>query len=151
MPRFADLRRFALEVAISEINQTSRLTLTATPRKVGRTVASVTISWEEKPLEQKQDAKRELDRPKVGRKARREGTAEAPVLAFPGGGSLKGTEPWDSLARTHVTRVQGGHLPDLRGLTDAFRNWCETKSIPLDANGIDRTFIGFCKGYRPII
>jgi hypothetical protein len=151
MPRFADLRRFALEVAISEINQTSRLMLTATARKVGRTVASVTISWEEKPLEQKQDAKRELDRPKVGRKARREGTAEAPVLIFTKSGTLKGTEPWDSLARTHVTRIQGGHLPDLRGLTDAFRNWCAAKSIPLNAKGIDRTFIGFCKGYRPII
>jgi hypothetical protein len=114
-------------------------------------VTSVTISWEEKPLEQKQDARRELDRPKVGRKARRDGTAEAPALTFPKSGSLKGSEPWDSLAREHVTRVQGGHLPDLRGLTDAFRNWCEAKSIPLDAKSIDRTFIGFCKNYRPII
>jgi hypothetical protein len=149
--RFADLNRDIIKPAIAEINQTSRLTLTATPRKIGRTVASVTISWEEKPLEQKQDAKRELDRPKVGRKARRDGTAETPVLAFPKSGSLKGTEPWDSLARTHVTRVQGGHIPDLRGLTDAFRNWCEAKAIPLDAKGIDRTFTGFCKTYRPII
>ena len=151
LDRFADFNRRAFQPAIAEINQTSRLTLTATPRKVGRTVASVTISWEEKPLEQKQDTRRELDRSKVGRKARRDRTAEAPVLAFPKSGSLKGTEPWDSLARTHVTRVQGGHIPDLRGLTDAFRNWCEAKSIPLDAKGIDRTFIGFCKTYRPII
>ena len=44
-----------------------------------------------------------------------------------------------------------GHVPDLRGLTDAFRNWCEAKGIPLDAQGIDRTFVGFCKNYRPII
>lgn len=151
LSRWTHLYRDALKPAIAEINQTSRLTLTATPRKVGRTVASVTISWEEKPLEQKQGTRRELDRPKVGRKARREGTAEAPVPAFPKSGSLKGTEPWDSLARTHVTRVRGGHIPDLRGLTDAFRNWCEAKAIPLDAKGIDRTFIGFCKGYRPII
>jgi len=149
--RFADLNRDVLKSAIAEVNQTSRLTLTATPRKVGRTVASVTISWEEKPLEQKKDTRRELDRPKVGRKARREGTAETPALAFPKSGSLKGTEPWDGLARTHVTRVQGGHIPDLRGLTDAFRNWCEAKAIPLDAKGLDRTFTGFCKTYRPII
>jgi hypothetical protein len=65
MTRFADFRRFALEAAISEINQTSRLTLTATPNKIGRTVASVTIAWEKKPLEGKQDTRRELDRPKV--------------------------------------------------------------------------------------
>ena len=81
--RFADLNRDVIKPAIAEINQTSRLTLTATPRKIGRTVASVTISWEEKPLEQKQDAKRELDRPKLGRKARRDGTAETPVLPSP--------------------------------------------------------------------
>jgi len=151
LAQFGHLNSRAIQPAIAEINQTSRLMLTATPRKVGRTVASVTISWEEKPLEQKKDTRRELDRPKVGRKARREGTAETPALAFPKSGSLKGTEPWDSLARTHVTRVQGGHIPDLRGLTDAFRNWCEAKAIPLDTNGIDRTFIGFCKTYRPII
>jgi hypothetical protein len=151
LDRFSHLNSRAIQPSITEINKLSRLTLTAMPHKVGRTVASVTISWAEKPLEQKQDARRELERPKVGRKARREGTAEAPLLAFPGSGSLKGTEPWDSLARTHVTRVQGGHIPDLRGLTDAFRNWCEAKAIPLDASGIERTFIGFCKGYRPII
>jgi hypothetical protein len=151
LKRWNDVNNFALSPAIAEINQTSRLTLTATPRKIGRTVASVTISWAEKPLEQKQDTRRELDRPKVGRKARRDGAAEAPALAFPKSGSLKGSEPWDSLARTHVTRVQGGHIPDLRGLTDAFRNWCEAKAIPLDASAIDRTFIGFCKSYRPII
>jgi hypothetical protein len=151
LDRFADFNRRAIQPAIAEINQISRLMLTATPRKVGRTVASVTISWEEKLLDQKQDTRRELDRPKVGRKARRDGASETPVLAFPKSGSLKGTEPWDSLARTHVTRVQGGHIPDLRGLTDAFRNWCEAKAIPLDASGIDRTFTGFCKTYRPII
>jgi hypothetical protein len=151
LAQFGHLNSRAIQPAIAEINQTSRLTLTATPRKVGRTVASVTISWAEKPLEQKQDARRELERPKVGRKARRDGTVETPAQAFPKSGSLKGSEPWDGLARTHVTRVQGGHIPDLRGLSDAFRNWCEAKSIPLDAKGIDRTFTGFCKTYRPIV
>ncbi len=150
LDRFSHLNSRAIQPSITEINQLSRLTLTATPRKVGRTVVSVTISWAEKPLEQKQDTRRELDRPKMGRKARRDGTAEAPALAFPKSGSLKGSEPWDSLARAHVTRIQGGHVPDLRGLTDAFRTWCEAKSIPLDASKIDRTFIGFCKSYRPL-
>ena len=46
--RFANLNRDVLTPAIAEINQTSRLTLTATPHKIGRTVASVTIAWEEK-------------------------------------------------------------------------------------------------------
>lgn len=46
--RFADLNRRALQPAIMEINDTSRLHLTATPRKAGRTVASVEIAWTEK-------------------------------------------------------------------------------------------------------
>ena len=151
LARFANLKAWALMPAVEEINQLSRLTLTATPNKIGRTVASVTIVWEEKDLSERRDARRELDRPKVGRKARREGTTETPVLAFPSSGSLKGTPPWEQLARDHVTRIQGGHVPDLRGLTDAFRNWCDAKGIPLNTRGIDKTFIGFCKTYKPLI
>ena len=41
--RFANLKKDVLDLAISEINQLSRLNLTATPNKIGRTVASVTI------------------------------------------------------------------------------------------------------------
>lgn len=151
MTQWYDVNRFALKPALAEISQLSRLTLTANPNKTGRTVTSVTISWEEKDLGGRQDAKGELDRPKLGRKARRTGSAETPVLAFPPSGSLKGTRPWEQMARDHVTRIEGGHVPDLRGLTDAFRNWCVAKAIPLDTRGIDKTFIGFCKSYKPLL
>ena len=110
-------------------------------------MSEVEIAWEVK--EDLTNVKAELDRPKVGRKARRSGTAETPPLSFPSSGLLKGDPFWDPLAQEHVTRIQGGHVPDLRGLTDAFHNWCEAKGIPLDAHGIDKTFIGFCKGYKP--
>lgn len=142
-----DMNKRALTPAIAEINQTSRLTLTATPRKIGRTVASVTIAWEEKPQEAKQDAKRELDRPKVGRKARRDGTVEAAVLAFPEFGSVKDARPWDQIARDNAPRIDGRHVPDLRMLADAFRKWCGEKSIPLDAASIEKTFTTWCKSY----
>lgn len=49
LKRWNDVNNFALKPAIAEINQTSRLMLTATPNKIGRTVASVTLAWEEKP------------------------------------------------------------------------------------------------------
>lgn len=150
MRRFSHLKHRAIEQSITEINSDlTRLHLTATYHKIGRTVAEVEIAWEVKDNLTK--VKAELERPKVGRKARQNGTADSPVLAFPASGTLKGVKPWDKLARDNVTRIQGGHVPDLRGLTDAFRQWCEAKSIPLDKNGIDKTFIGFCKGYRPII
>jgi len=149
LDRFADFNRRALTPAIAEINQTSRLTLTATPRKIGRTVASVTIAWEEKPHEAKQETRRELDRPKVGRKARRDGTAEAPALSFPSSGSVKDTQPWDKIARDNAPRLPGNHVPDLRVLADTFRRWCAEKSIPLDTASIEKTFTTWCKSYSP--
>jgi hypothetical protein len=147
LERFADFNRRAIQPAVTEINQTSRLTLTATARKVGRTVASVTIAWEEKPQEAKQEARRELGHSKVGRKARRDGTAETVASAFPASGSIKDTEPWDKIAREHAPKLEGRHTPDLRQLADAFRKWCDGKSINLDAPSIEKSFTTWCKSY----
>lgn len=138
MGRWNDVNRFALKPAISEISQLSRFTLTATPNKIGRTVASVTIAWEEKPQEAKQEAKRELDRPKVGRTARREGTAEAPVVVFPASGSVKFTTPWEQIARANCNWDHGK-------IADAFRSFCEQRRIRLDGATIEKTFTDFCK------
>lgn len=142
-----DVNKRALKPAIAEINQTSRLSLVATPHKIGRTVASVEIAWEDKPLEGRKGARRELDRPKVGRKARRDGTAETPVTAFPTSGSVKDTQPWDKIAREHAPKLEGRHTPDLRQLADAFRKWCDGKSINLDASSIEKSFTTWCKSY----
>ena len=147
LPRFADLNRRALEAAITEINQLSRLTLTATPHKIGRTVASVDIAWKVKP--DPTDTKRELEHSKVGRKARREDMAETPALSFPSFGSVKDTQPWDKIARGHAPRIDGRHVPDLRVLADTFRKWCAEKSIPLDMRNIEKTFTTWGSGYSP--
>ena len=147
LERFADLNRRALSSAIDEINQTSRLTLTATPLKSGRTVTGIAISWAEKEQERKRDTKRELDRPKTGRKARRDGTAETPALIFPERGTVRDTQPWDRIAREAAPRLEGGHVPDLRKLADAFRKWCREKYIPLDAVSIEKTFSTWCRSY----
>ena len=135
--RFANLKHDVLTPAIAEINQTSRLTLTATPHKIGRTVASVTIAWEEKEPDQKREAWRELDRPKVGRKARRESRAETPTVAFPASGSVKYTHPWEQLARENCNW-------DLKKIADAFRSFCEEKNIKLDAYSTEPIFVNFC-------
>ena len=145
--RFSELNRWTIKPAIAEINQLSRLTLTATPHKVGRTVASVTIGWEVK--SDPTGTKREMDRPKVGRKARREGSAETPTLAFPEFGSVRDTQPWNRIARDNAPKLQGGHVPDLRVLADTFRKWCAEKSIPLDMRNIEKTFTTWCKNYSP--
>ena len=133
--RFADLKRNIITPAIAEINQLSRLTLTATPHKIGRTVASVEISWQPKP--DPGGVRRELDRPKLGRKARRDGTAETPIAAFPASGSVRYTDPWEQLARENCNW-------DLKQIADAFRSFCRKNKIKLDAIRIEQFFKNFC-------
>lgn len=145
--RFADLNRRALAPAIAEISQLSRLTLSVTPNKIGRSVASVTIAWEQKKQDEKRATKREMDRPKVGRKARRDGTAETLALAFPESGTIRDAQPWGKIARDNAPKLEGRHVPDLLKLAEAFRTWCADKAIPLDAPSIEKTFTTWCKSY----
>ena len=136
LDRFANLKAWALTPAIAKINQPSRLPLTATPNKIGRTVASVTISWQVK--EDPQEAKKELARPKAGRTARREGTVEAQVRVFPASGSIAYDARWTGLKQA------AGCNMDNRLIADKFRSWCKEKGIALDAPGIEQAFRNFC-------
>jgi hypothetical protein len=145
LSRFADFNKRAILPSIAEINQLSRFDLSTRTIMNGRYISAVEISWEEKPDPTR--AKNELDRPKAGRKARRDGTAETPVTAFPDFGSVKGTQPWDRIARDNAPRIDGRHVPDLRVLADTFRKWCGEKSIPLDMRNIEKTFTTWCKSY----
>jgi hypothetical protein len=146
MERFSNFKQIAVQPAIAEINSDlTRLHLTATYHKVGRTVAEVEIAWNVK--DDLTKVKAELDRPKVGRKARQDGTAEAVALSFPSSGSIKDTQPWDKIARDNAPLIDGRHVPDLRLLADSFRKWCAEKSIPLDATSIEKSFTTWCKSY----
>ena len=138
LTRFADLNRRTIQPTIAEINQLSRLSLTALNHKIGRTVASVTITWEEKPQEAKRETKHELDSSKVGRKARMEGKAETIAsMAFPASGTVRYTKPWEDIARANCNW-------DLGKLADAFRSFCKGKNIKLDARNIEDIFKNFC-------
>lgn len=144
--RFSNLKKDVINAAISEINSDlTRLHLTATYHKVGRTVAEVEFAWEVK--EDLAKVRAEQDRPKVGRKSRREGTEELPAASFPMSGRVDGM--WANIAREHAPRLQGNHVPDLLTLSQAFRKWCDEKSIRLDAVSIEKTFTTWCKRYAP--
>lgn len=134
--RFADLNRDVVKPAIAEINQLSRLNITATPNKIGRTVASVTITWEVK--DDPTPAKREMARPKVGRKPRQNGTAEAPVTAFPSTGGIEFDERWKTLKRA------AGCNMDNTMIAEKFRAWCAGKGMALNAQNIEQAFSNFC-------
>nr|WP_111298491.1 replication initiation protein [Paracoccus saliphilus] len=137
--QFGHFNSRAIHPAIVEINQTSRLTLTATPRKIGRTVASVTIAWEEKPFEQKCEAKRELDRPRIGRKTRRDGTAAISITAFPETGSIAYSPYWIDLKR------KAGCNADNAKIANDFRRFLGQRGISRDAKNIDKLFSDFCR------
>lgn len=144
--RFSNFRQNIITPAITEINSDlTRLHLTATYHKIGRTVAEVEIAWEVK--DDLTKVKAELDRPKVGRKARRDGTAETTVLAFPEHGTIRDASPWGRIARDNAPKLEGGHVPDLHKLADAFRKWCAKKLISLEGSSIEKTFTTWCKSY----
>ena len=71
-----DFRRRALEKAISEINHLAGFHAGFIPLKRGRKIIGVRLTWGLKDYDARADALRELDRPRVGRKERREGRVE---------------------------------------------------------------------------
>lgn len=136
LDRFANLKAWALAPAIAEINQLSRLTLTATSNKVGRTVDSVTIGWQVK--DDPTAAKREMTRPKTGRKARREDSVEKVAVTFPASGGIEFDKHWVSLKRA------AGCNMDNTMIAEKFRAWCTGKGMALDARNIEQAFSNFC-------
>ena len=136
LKRFADLNKWAVQPAIAEINQLSRLTLTATPNKIGRTVASVTIGWQVKddPI----PAKRELQGHSAGRKVRRNGSVETVARSFPASGGIEFDQHWRDLKRA------AGCNMDNTMIADKFRAWCAGKGLALDSWNIEQAFSSFC-------
>lgn len=135
--RFADLKKDVLTPAIAEINQLSRLTLIATPNKIGRTVASVTIDWQVK--EDPRTAKRELAGSKIGRKARRNGTSETVAAVFPETGGIAYSPRW-----IEVKRAAGCNADNLKIAAD-FRRFLTERGIARDAGNIEKVFSDFCR------
>ncbi|WP_203228108.1 replication initiation protein [Roseovarius dicentrarchi] len=140
LARWPDFKKYSLDAAIDEVNQSSRFRVSyrITKRERRKTV-EVELAWEVK--EVLEDAKREQEAHSVARKGRR---AEAKVrLAFPESGSVKYTDPWEKLARENCNW-------DHRKLADAFRSFCSQKGIKLSAKNIETVFVNFCKSQSRI-
>lgn len=138
LDRFSNLNTWALKPATAEINQLSRLNLTVTPQKVGRTVAAVEIGWTVKG-----DATataRELRGHSVGRKARRNGTAEAVAAPeeFPETGGITYSPHWLDLKRA------AGCNMDNNEIAARFRRFLIDRGIKRDAANIEKLFSDFC-------
>ena len=81
LSRWQDLKAWALDPALAEINQLAGFHAGFTPLKRGRRVVGVTLAWGLKDHPSRVEAIKELDRSKVGRKVRRDGGADAIVEA----------------------------------------------------------------------
>ena len=79
-----NLKLRALDPAIAEINQLAGFHAGYVTKRRGRSVEAVTLTWGLKGPADRADAMKELERPRVGRKARRDGTAGAVVEADEG-------------------------------------------------------------------
>ena len=140
LARWVHLRQFAIDPAIAEVNQLAGFRVAYEVIKRGRSVASVRITWEPKSAPERRATKRELDGPKVGRKARRDGSAEAvaDVIAFPAG-TIRGT-PFGAIAKANLPQP----MRDLDLVAEDFRTWAARTDKPLRGEQVTRMFAGFC-------
>ena len=135
LARWPDFKKYALDRAIDEINQSSRFTVSyrVTKRERRKTV-EIELAWKVK--HDLEDAKKEQAAHSAARKGRR---AERGVkLSFPASGSVKYNDPWERLASENCNWDHGK-------IADAFRSFCAGKSIRLEARNIEDLFITFCK------
>mgnify|MGYP000389156073 CR=1 FL=1 len=73
---FGNLNQYAIKPALTEINALASFGVQIQPLKQSRKVTGVTLFWHRKSLDEIKQAYAELQRPKVGRKARLTGDAE---------------------------------------------------------------------------
>jgi hypothetical protein len=137
---WGNFRKFALDAAIDEVNQSSRFRVSYRITKLERRkTTEIELAWEVK--EALEEAKREQEAHSVARKGRR---AEAKTpLAFPKTGSVKYTDPWEKLARDNCNWDHGK-------IADAFRSFCVQKGIKLEAKNIEVVFVNFCQSQKRI-
>ena len=76
LPRWQDVKRRALDPAIAEINHVAGFHAAYEPIKRGRRIVGVRLAWGLKDRAELVRAQKELDRPRVGRTARRDGLVE---------------------------------------------------------------------------
>jgi len=77
LPRWQDFKRRALDPAIAEINHLAGFRAGYIPIKRGRRITRVRLTWGLKAVDELVEAHKELERPRTGRTARREGKVES--------------------------------------------------------------------------
>jgi len=76
LTKFSNLNLKAIKPAVREINALASFGVVVLPKKTGRTITGLTVSWWKKDLDELKQAYAEVNRHKTGRKARIEGLVE---------------------------------------------------------------------------
>jgi len=145
---WSNLRVFALDPAIAEVNHLAGFRVSYEPIKTGRAVTAVRLIWEQKTAPERKAAKRELDAPRVGRKARREGAVEtiaAEALPAPPTfpeGTIRYDAAWRELALANLPKP----ARDIDLVAEEFRAWARRTGKPLRGAHLAEMFAGFCRG-----
>lgn len=134
LSRWPDLKRFAVQTAVKEVNALSPFAVEIEPIRRGRKVVKVTVSWSKKaPFSpEEQAAAREVNRTKAGRKARLSGTVEKLMPELSPDAIQKGYNAAASICRIDKYR--------------AYEDWQSyVSSLPEPPRNPTGHFIDFCK------
>lgn len=136
LDRFSNLNQRVIQPSIAEINRLSRLTLTAKPNKIGRTVASVTISW--KVQSDPATIGRDLLSSKASHKQNQEATIKASTSVFPETGGIAYSPHWRDLKRAAAC-----NMDDIM-IATGFRRFLHERGIARDASNVETLFSAYC-------
>ena len=146
MERWPDLRRYAVEPAVREVNAYSPITVVADLVRQKRKVAAVKLSWSRKePFSPgEQAAAREVNRHRIGRKARTTGAVEQAVDG--GAGRIEGVPelPAGLLQRTRdAVSAETGVRLDIHAAHADWKRWVAGMKEPIRSPA--GHFVDFCK------
>ncbi len=152
---YAEFRRDVLNKSKAEIDQLADFTVEWTEIRGsgrGNPVKEVMLNFIPKPSEDQEAAARELDRPRIGRKARRDGTVEQIVGTTLPRITQEPLFPSDSLhfcgdqkLLTIVSDHGGGWDKDI--VAQGYRKFMGDKLQSLRGDRLYKSWEGYCKGY----
>jgi hypothetical protein len=138
LPLWGNLYQRALEPAAKEVSALSDFEATIEPLKSGRKVTGVRLSWTRKDAEGIGRVLQELDRSKIGRKARIAGTAEQVDFAALAGSRVRLRGETYEEARKRFPGY------DVYYVEREWQEWAAEKELPRDP---DRAFLAFFAEY----
>lgn len=148
---FGDVKKYALDPAVAEVNQLTGLEVSYSLVKRGRggKVAEVILKWGSRDATGRAKAARELEASRVGRKARRTGAVETIAAAdeevrFPEDGTISFSPVWRAIATASLPQPR----PDFDLVGSAFVSWAKRKNVSLNKPTTSKAFATFCQKWQ---